>query len=61
MIFPGGLRSQFGDKIPLQAEVQLCTGFKGNLDIEQWLQCSFNHVNSNRGKEFITDYCSVSV
>jgi len=61
MIFSGDLSSQFGDKMLLQAEVQLCTAFKGNFDTEQWLQCSFNHVNSNRGEEFIADSCSVSV
>jgi GDP-D-mannose dehydratase len=61
MIFSGELSSQFWDKILLEAEVQLCTAFKGNFDIEQWLQCSFNHVNNNRGEKFIADSCSVSV
>jgi hypothetical protein len=61
MLFSGELRSQFGDKILLQAEVQLCAAFKGNFDIEQWLQCSFNHVNNNRGEKFSADCCCVSV
>jgi hypothetical protein len=61
MIFSGELSSQFGDKILLQAEVKLCTAFKGNFDIEQWLQCSFNHVNNKRVEKFIADSCSVSV
>ena len=60
-IFSGELRSNFGDKILLQAEVQQCTAFKGNFDIEQWLQCSFIHVRINRGETFIADSCSVPV
>ena len=61
LIFSEELQSHSGDKILLQAEMQQCTAFKGNLDVEQWLQCSFYHVNNNKGQKFIVDSCPVSV
>jgi hypothetical protein len=59
LIFAGELRSEFGDKILLKTAVPLCTAFKVGLTAEQWMQCSFNHVNISRVEKFIVDSCSV--